>query len=393
VDANGSVIVGFSYNDAGVSTGFRWTAATQMQSIPGLLATAGVSTTGWTLHAAVGVSGNGQFIVGSGTDPAGKTEAYLVRYIDATVATTSSSPIAGLTTLGSVQSSVNQLDRQRQTIMAQQHGFTPALLGDNQRVVGSDSFGAYGSVGSAAGGGGGRINRGPLTLLGGIGVASESYAGASMNDVVVLAAKLRYLHPLEDTLALFGEAGGWVTQGGSYGFSRSYANGNGTATGSGQANGWQGYGFGRVGAVWNATPDDELSPSVELGTQTLSTRGYSETLSNANPFEAQVSAGTSSMQVAKLRVQWTHSFTADLDATVWGAAAQGFGATDTTSTIVAGIGQLAPAVRRSMGWGEYGARATYHINDALSASAFVNGVSGDGTPARAHFGGALLVTF
>ena len=399
VDANGAVIVGWSYmpvSGSNVQTGFRWTSATGMQSIASLLTNAAVSTTGWTLHAAVAVSGDGQFIVGSGTDPVGKTEAYLVRYIDATVATSttpSSSPLAGLTTVASVQSSVNQLNRQRQTLMVQQHGFAPALLGDNQRIVSPDDLGAYGSAGSSAGGASGRMERGPLTLLGGIGMASENYGSVSMSDAVLLAAKLRYLYPLEDRLGLFGEAGGFVSQGGSYGFNRSYINGSGTATGTGHAHGAQEYGFVRLGVVWNATDDDEIAPSGEIGYQSLSTDAYDETLSGSNPFQAQVSGGVASMEVAKLRAQWTHKLTPTLDATLWGAVAQGFGATDNTTATVAGVGLLAPGVRRPLGWGEYGARATYRINDALSASAFVDGVTGNGADSRAHFGGALLLAF
>ena len=404
ISSDGSTIVGKSYAVANQLQAFSWTSAGGMVPL-GFLSSSGTiasvanavdATTGWTLHAAVAVSGDGQFIVGSGTDPVGKTEAYLVRYIDATVATSttpSSSPLAGLTTVASVQSSVNQLNRQRQTLMVQQHGFAPALLGDNQRIVSPDDLGAYGSAGSSAGGASGRMERGPLTLLGGIGMASENYGSVSMSDAVLLAAKLRYLYPLEDRLGLFGEAGGFVSQGGSYGFNRSYINGSGTATGTGHAHGAQEYGFVRLGVVWNATDDDEIAPSGEIGYQSLSTDAYDETLSGSNPFQAQVSGGVASMEVAKLRAQWTHKLTPTLDATLWGAVAQGFGATDNTTATVAGVGLLAPGVRRPLGWGEYGARATYRINDALSASAFVDGVTGNGADSRAHFGGALLLAF
>jgi uncharacterized membrane protein len=43
---------------------FRWTQAGGMQSVQALLTAKGVSTTGWTLTSAAGVSADGQVIVG-----------------------------------------------------------------------------------------------------------------------------------------------------------------------------------------------------------------------------------------------------------------------------------------------------------------------------------------
>ena len=392
VDANGAVIVGASTNNAGVSTGFRWTAATGMQSIPDLLAAAGVSTTGWTLHAAVGVSSNGQFILGSGTDPAGKGEAYLVRYVDATVASVAA-PFGGLTTLTSLQDSVDRIERQRQRIMVQEHGFSPAVLGDNEGIAGSSEVGIYGSAGSAAGGGAVRVNHDKLTLLGGIGAMTENYGTTQMENALLLALKLRYVEPFGENLGMLGEVGGWLTQGGNYSFNRGYINGNGTATGSGAASGSQSYGFGRLGVVWTPTSDDEVSPSVELGYQNLSTDGYAEPAGAGNPFEASVPGATSTMGVAKARVQWTHGFTPKFDATIWAAYAQGFGYSDTLAPSVAGAGMLLPLNRQSPNWGEYGARATYRINDQLKIAAFLDGVGGPGGSARTHVGGALQFAF
>ena len=391
VDANGSVIVGWSYlpvSGSNVQTGFRWTSATGMQSIASLLTTAGVSTTGWTLRAAVGVSGNGQFIVGSGTDPAGKTEAYLVRYVDSSVL-----PFGGLTTVSSLQDSVDQIERQRQRMMVQAHGFSPALLGDNERITSPSDFGVYASAGSAAGGGSVRVNHGNFALLGGIGAASETYGSAQISDMALLALKLRYVAPIDDAWGVLGEVGGWMAQGGNYSFSRSYTNGSGTATGTGTGSGRQGYGFGRLGVVCNATANDEISPAVELGYQTLLTGGYTEVSGSSNPFEASVPGATATMGVAKARVQWTHEFTPQIDASLWGAYAQGFGYSDTLAPSVAGAGVLLPQSHRAPQWGEYGARATYRINDVLKVAAFVDGVSGSGNVSRTHVGAALQAAF
>jgi len=78
VNADGTVVVGSS---SASSTGpaFRWTQAGGMQSVQALLAAKGVSTTGWTLTSAQGVSADGQVIVGYGVDPSGRTQAWIAR--------------------------------------------------------------------------------------------------------------------------------------------------------------------------------------------------------------------------------------------------------------------------------------------------------------------------
>ena len=224
-------------------------------------------------------------------------------------------------------------------------------------------------------------------------MASENYGPAAVNDAVILAAKLRYLYSLTEFLGVFGEAGGWVAPSGTYDFARSYANGSGTATGSGSTSGWQGYVFGRLGLVWIPTKADEVAPAVEIGRQNLVTNSYSETLSAANPFEARITGGSATMEVVRVRAQWSHGFTDKIDATVWGAFAEGFNAQDSTTAQVDGVGVLTPRTGSSMSWGEYGVRLGYRISNAFSAAVFVNGVAGAFGQSYAHAGGALLVRF
>ncbi len=77
VNADGAVVVGFG-NAAGISQeAFRWTQTDGMQSVQALLTAKGVSTTGWTLTDAQGVSADGQVIVGFGTDPNGRTQGWI----------------------------------------------------------------------------------------------------------------------------------------------------------------------------------------------------------------------------------------------------------------------------------------------------------------------------
>jgi probable HAF family extracellular repeat protein len=86
VDANGSVVVGSAEDSTGTEVAIRYTPGSGMQSIKALLAAAGISTTGWTLSGAFGISANGGTIVGNGTDPNGKSQGWIARLPVGTVA-------------------------------------------------------------------------------------------------------------------------------------------------------------------------------------------------------------------------------------------------------------------------------------------------------------------
>lgn len=156
--------------------------------------------------------------------------------------------------------------------------------------------------------------------------------------------------------------------------------------------GLAGYVFGRAGPVFNATPADEVALTGEVGWQRLSTDGYLEALSNANPFNATVSSGADTMNVVKVRGQWTHALTQALDATIWADYAHGFNyRTDLVAT-VEGIGALSPTPS-ALDWAEYGLRIGYHATDRLTVEGFLNGVSGSNLDIRVHFGGGLKLVF
>ena len=108
VSADGAVVVGYSNFANGSFDAFRWKAATGMQSIKDLLTASGVNMSGWTLINAVGVSGDGTVIVGTGTAPGqGATSSWIARCTnDCSImtvanATTSFSGLGGLGATGS----------------------------------------------------------------------------------------------------------------------------------------------------------------------------------------------------------------------------------------------------------------------------------------------------
>ncbi len=76
VNANGSVVVGYSGINGGVQA-FRWTAQTGMQSVADLLIADGINLGGWDPKFAEALSPNGNIIVGFGIDPNENTEAWI----------------------------------------------------------------------------------------------------------------------------------------------------------------------------------------------------------------------------------------------------------------------------------------------------------------------------
>ncbi len=79
VSAHGSLIVGGSYVDPAYGTAFLWDAAHGMRELQSVLQTeCGLNLTGWTLQSASGMTPDGRIIVGWGTNPSGRQEAFRV---------------------------------------------------------------------------------------------------------------------------------------------------------------------------------------------------------------------------------------------------------------------------------------------------------------------------
>lgn len=293
-----------------------------------------------------------------------------------------------------MQSSVDRLGAARRAIMAQQHALAAPLLGDNDRIIAASRAGVFATAGSVAGGATGRVNIGQgVALLGGLSYGAAGYRSSRIEDVFLLAAKLRYVHNLSATGHLLAEIGGFWSPSGSYAFTRSYVNGAGTAKGIGRSNADQHYIFARVGGVFEPGRNDELALSAELGRQSLSTDGYREPQSVTNPFEAQVSAARDTATVAKAKLQWSHDFSDRVDATIWGAVAHQFSQASTLRVDLPGFGALVP-IPQDATFGEFGGRIGYRLTDRVVINAFANGATGSfAGETRVHVGGSLNVVF
>jgi probable HAF family extracellular repeat protein len=388
VSDNGEVVVGYSGNTLFNTRAWRWTAATGETYLSTLLANAGVDMTGINLRQANAISGNGEFIVGTGSFN-GATRAYVLRYNDGAGAI-----VAGLTTPDSQQQSVTALTNQRTGMMAQEHGMAAQLLGGGRPSATGGEAGVYASGGSASAGGHVRYtSTGGFSILAGAAWAREDYASAELKNSWIGAGALQYVYDGFGTAVQpLVEVGGWYSPRASLAFTRRYDNGAGTAAGIGNTRGDLSYFYGRVGAVVATGGPLQFVLSGEYGKQKLATSAYAEGLA-ANPFNATVSDGTDAMDVFKARAQGSHDF-GICDVTLWAALASGFNRGSTAVTTVAGVGQLTPSSLRNVAWAEYGARLGYKVTELLTVDVFANGVSGgDEIGARLHGGAGLRMKF
>jgi uncharacterized membrane protein len=77
ITPDGSIIVGDGTTDRGTEA-FIWTQSSGMKSLMGLLTASGIDLGGWQLRTARGISDDGRVIVGSGLNPQGLTEAWVI---------------------------------------------------------------------------------------------------------------------------------------------------------------------------------------------------------------------------------------------------------------------------------------------------------------------------
>jgi len=298
-----------------------------------------------------------------------------------------------MTTLESLQASVDQLARAQVRLIVQHRAFIAPLTDDNPSAADAFAIGAFGSAGSGAGGVRGRAILGAgVAILGGVSFGEEGYEDVSAGDAVSAAAALRYA-PAGAT-GLVVEIGGAFAHVGRLTLTRVYANGAGEATGQGVAS--ADLTSARVGLGWrfDAGAQGRLAVFAEYGIGWLSLAPYVEPLSNANPFEAHVAGGEASLAIGKLGVRYTRALAArwDLDLTL--GAARDFDIRDAIIASIPGVGPLPGRIPAATTWAEYDARVAYEITGHVRASLFLDGIAGAGPiGSAAHAGVDLALTF
>lgn len=397
VSATGKVVVGGTNGGAA----FRWTQPTGIQDLNSLLSAAGVNMTGITLQAATGLSADGRFIVGNGSSPSFPGgEAFLVLYDDGNGEAPSIYTIAGITTVGALQSSVQTLSDSQRASLIQNRVTAYQLLGFT-RPISSETYAfAGGMFGSAIGYAGAQYAKRDFTLLGGIAYGTQDYPNIKQDGAVTLALAGRYtfadpFHDKARALRPFVELGAWVQPRATLTLSRDYANGAGLSTGVGKTDATTWAEYGRGGVIWDFNARNQFTAYGELGQHYLSFASYAEN-SALNPFAASIEGGELRMDIARLGGSWTHRITGLHDhgrpmpvaITLAGAAAHAF---DVEGGVKAHVGSIGlQAVNKTEVWGEFGARLEAQLTDHLSLNMDISGTTGGGLIDTAVHGGLGL---
>jgi probable HAF family extracellular repeat protein len=367
VSQTGKIIVGAS--DGGA---FRWTENTGMQNLGTLLSNAGVNMTGITLTSAGGISDDGTHIITTAIVDSSGENMLVVYDLDA--------DIAGATTQADVQAATQQLADEQRNRLIQSGSTADILLGMLQAPSDGSNLYTGGMFGSGEGLFGGQFVRDNITLHGGIAYGYQDSGAVDQSSSVSVALAGRYtFQPVAPALRPYAEIGGWVTPNETLTLSRPYANGAGTAIGTGNSGAYDWAGYGQLGLLWQAQHDLQLSAFGELRQQALNYDGYSEALSSANPFPAKVQGGTLRYDVARLGGSVSRTIEGGMwpvTGTLSGALAHAFNMQSGLRVNVAGVGSTQGA-STSASWGEYGAEVSVGLTKQLSANAGVIATSGN----------------
>lgn len=208
------------------------------------------------------------------------------------------------------------------------------------------------------------------------------------------ALALRYVYNTGGAWRPFAEVGGWGVPDATFTFSRTYANGSGLAVGTASTDASKFYVYGRLGAAFAPSIADEAAFSIEVGRAELHTGLYAEAFSRLNPFEAQAPSATDGLTIGKIRAQWTHMFTDQIDATAYLAGADAFGSSSNFNVGVPGFGLVSPTKVKDPLFAEYGGRIGYKLRPNAVIDVFANGVSGnDGIGTDVQVGADFRLTF
>ncbi|WP_276121575.1 DUF4360 domain-containing protein [Pararhizobium qamdonense] len=245
----------------------------------------------------------------------------------------------GFTTAQSVTNSVDQLARQRQSIMLDLMDTAQNLLGQSQRFDSDSYLSAFGSSDAAAGFNG-RWNAGNgVSLLGGAAIVNPNRTDVSIDTLALLAGAARYTTP-EAQWRAFGEVGAWGSPKVSANLSRSYLNNDDMVFAGSAVSGSLFNAYGRVGAIYAPDDANEIAFSARVTRSWLDLDGYRETATGDNLFAATVKGGRSKADTVSAEIAWSHDTGGQLDYTVSGAIGRTFASKNGAKASVDWVGDV-----------------------------------------------------
>jgi len=286
--------------------------------------------------------------------------------------------------------SIDDLGSQHISQMVTNRILASVLLGANEQINCSDCVSAFGSAGSFSAGAHGRKNiTEQLSVLGGVAYSEYDAHGYNVRSAPIMAFAARYDFTDWGRSRPFIDVGGVVSPGQRISYQRSYVSSLGLTTATGDTHGADYAVFERLGWIMRPTPIDEFAVVGELWQGWQHTGSYQELQTPANPFNATVAGGTDYMNIARIGAQWTHLIGNRLELNLNGGFAQSFGTTLGVSTLITGVGFVAPTTGEQH-WGEFGARLGWRLTKDIVADVFVNGTVGPAPIGNTAHGGVGL---
>ena len=297
----------------------------------------------------------------------------------------------GFTTAHSVTNSVNQLARQRQSIMLDLMDTAQNLLGQSQRFDGDNYLSAFGSSDAAAGFNG-RWNAGNgISLLGGAALVNPNRTDVSVDTLVLLAGAARYTTP-EAQWRAFGEVGGWGSPNVSANLSRSYLNNNDMVFAGGAVSGSLFSAYGRAGAIYAPDDANEIAFSARFTRSWLDLDGYRETATGDNLFAATVKGGRSKADTVSAEIAWSHDTGGKLDYTVAGAIGRTFAGKNGAKASVDWVGDVSGSAE-DQNFATIGGRVGWKIDDVWKVETSLSATFREQDKPDWNVGGQLKASF
>ena len=272
------------------------------------------------------------------------------------------------------------------------------LGGFNEQINCTNCISGFGSVGSFSAGAHGRFGlTDDIYVFGGLAFAHYNSGGADVTQAPIGVLAVRYDFTEFGSSRPFAEIGGEASPWQRVNYSRPYAFGSVSGTGTGSTNSANYATYAKLGWVYRFTPQDEAAIATEIWRGWQPVGGYAEAASPVNPVPGQVRSSTDIMNIAKIGAQWTHLWTGVLDSKLETQVNLGVARSFDSHTAVGAT--FSPTIaltgtEREHSWAEYGLRAGYRFSRSSILDVFVDGTLGPKPVGNTiHFGTGYRYSF
>jgi hypothetical protein len=388
--------LGYQISDGDVLTrAFRWTEATGIEDLNGVVAAQGVDMSDIRLVSALDVSEDGRYISGLASfDPAAPLDLshYILCYADAATEG-GACPEGGVTTPPALEVSFDDVAQTANVFALRASGLAGTIFGWGTPPAAGHQVSAYGTLMPFNGGASLSYDLGHgVTLLAAVSIVSDAFADLTIDPALAGGLAFRYDLPQSGlSFQPFVEAGAFGLPMFTAHISRSYMNGASTAIGTGTTSGSFGSLYARGGVVLQPTADDRIELTAAVIQGWLGLAAYTEAGGAGNPFPATLSAQRQSSTTVIAGAAWTREVTPELSLTVNAGIGHVFG-TPTVTGNVPGGGTLT-GTGRGVSFVDGGVALGYRVSDQLSLNGWFGATLAGGLGTSLQAGGGLHFSF